>query len=186
MPPLKFGWLPPALQIVPRFRAPFEKGDVSWFRTSAWPLTPGAWRVILPPSSALPPRPTSPGQQPAPSLPDSITLYTLGPVKFRVIFEAPEPELKPPPGDVEAPYRGLSALTQPNQASTGDMIKGLTKNFLITTPIGNQITGYLTRLLGSAGGGETGRSLNFNIDLHPTPVLEGKPPMIMLNLEATW
>ncbi len=175
------------LNLIPPLRNPLESGDVNHFNLSLLPLSPGAGILFQPRAPWLPPSTSRTGAGATaskPSVPGSVTLFSVGPAKFRIVFEEPGIELPEFARESEERFRGVMTGEPPRRYNTGDMIKGLIKNFLTQTPPGQQI---LRRMGGLLGGGEEGApSVHLNLDLLPGPVLEGHPPAFSVGIEAHW
>ena len=121
-----------------------------------------------------------------PSVPGEFSLWSRGPFHFRLVFE--EPSLNISESLRESEQR-LSQFVNPpsSELDTGTLIKGLITNFLTQTPPGQAILQGITGAFGGSGGpGETGPTLNLNLDVLPSPVLQGQPPTIMLNVQGTF
>ncbi|MDH5564600.1 MAG: hypothetical protein OEY91_13390 [Nitrospirota bacterium] len=121
-----------------------------------------------------------------PSVPSEFSLWSHGPFHFRLVFE--EPSLNISESLRESEQRFSQFINPPSsELDTGKLIKGLITNFLTQTPPGQAILQGITGAFGGSGEpGETGPTLNLNLDVLPSPVLQGQPPTIMLNVQGTF
>ena len=132
-------------------------------------LDPTPWWLLMPPPSAE--------EESAPSVPGGATLFSAGPARFRVLFE--QPSIPEP----ESLQRINAILNPPSGLDTGGMIKGLITAFLTTTPPGKQILRGITGALGSSEESSGGASFHIDLNLLPTPILQGEPPAFQLMFE---
>jgi hypothetical protein len=171
----------------PELFEPLALGDLSPFRISLMPLNPFSQALLQPQQPSFlnfqPPAPVSSGAA-APTVPGSATLYSLGPARFRVVFEENGPQLPPELAEEETRFRAL--MGEDVSPGTGTMVKAIVKNLLTQTEPGRQILSSIGSVIGSSEEEGSGFSWNLNIDVLPAPVLEGELPAVQLMLEAHW
>lgn len=193
------------LHLAPPLIDPLASSDPSPFQVRFLPLDPLTSQVTQSRPPWLEPLPPQQQQASTPSLPSSATLFSHGPFRFRLIFEEPSITLPEQLQEEEARYRAIEQgqpLPGPSEGETrpgatgqgqpspeldvGRMIKGLVGSFLTTTEPGRAILDGLGRVTGATGAASSpsGPSWHLNLDLLPTPILEGQPPMIYIGVEG--
>ncbi|MFQ5598901.1 MAG: DUF4157 domain-containing protein, partial [Nitrospiria bacterium] len=146
------------------------------------PINPNASSRFFPniPSSL------QPSAGPTPSVPSELSLFSLGLFHFRLVFEEPALNVSEALRESE---QGFSQFVSPPSPGidTGKLIKGLVTNFLTMTPPGQAILQGVTGALGSGEeAAESTPTVNINLDVLPSPVLQGRPPNIMVNVQGTF
>jgi len=130
----------------------------------------------------IPPTPQSSTAAGA-TVPSQFSLFSAGFFQFRAVFEEPSPNVSE--ALKESEERFSQAVTPPSTGiDTGKLIKGLVTNFLTQTPPGQSILQAVTGAFGSGGDAPTGPTINLNLDVLPSPVLQGQAPGFMLNVEG--
>jgi hypothetical protein len=129
----------------------------------------------------VPPTPQS-STSPTASVPSQFSLFSAGFFQFRAVFEEPSPNVSE--ALKESEERFSQAVSPPSTGiDTGKLIKGLVTNFLTQTPPGQSILQAVTGAFGG-GGAPSGPTINLNLDVLPSPVLQGQAPGFMLNVEG--
>ena len=127
-----------------------------------------------------------PSTSPTSTVPSEFSLFSAGLFHFRLVFE--EPSLNVSDALRESEQRFSQFVNPPSPGiDTGKLIKGLITNFLTQTPPGQAILQGVTGALGSESeADESGPTVNINLDVLPAPVLQGRPPSVMLNIQGTF
>jgi len=129
-----------------------------------------------------------PSASPGPTVPSEFSLFSSGLFHFRLVFE--EPSLNVSEALRESEQRFSQFVNPPSPGiDTGKLIKGLITNFLTQTPPGQAILQGVTGAFGSGSGSEEsepGPTVNINLDVLPSPVMQGRPPSVMLNIQGTF
>jgi len=161
------------------------------FMSSVSPTTPnGPLAPINPTSSSrfFPNIPSTlqPSASPGPTVPSEFSLFSAGLFHFRLVFE--EPSLNVSEALRESEQRFSQFVNPPSPGiDTGKLIKGLITNFLTQTPPGQAILQGVTGAFSSGSEeSEPGPTVNINLDVLPSPVLQGRPPSVMLNIQGTF
>jgi hypothetical protein len=122
---------------------------------------------------------------PPASVPSEFSLYSAGLFQFRLVFE--EPKLNVSEALRESEQRFSQFVSPPSEGiDTGKLIKGLITNFLVTTPPGQAILQGVTGAFGGSDGPTSGPTVNLNLDVLPSPILEGQAPGVMLNVQGSF
>lgn len=130
----------------------------------------------------VPPTPQSSSASTA-SVPSQFSLFSAGFFQFRAVFEEPSPKVSE--ALKESEERFSQFVSPPSTGiDTGKLIKGLVTNFLTQTPPGQSILQAVTGAFGSGGDAAAGPTINLNLDVLPSPVLQGRAPGFMLNVEG--
>jgi len=119
-------------------------------------------------------------------VPSEFSLFSAGLFHFRLVFE--EPSMNVSEALRESEQRFSQFVNPPSPGiDTGKLIKGLITNFLTQTPPGQAILQGVTGAFSSESeADESGPTVNINLDVLPSPVLQGKPPSVMLNIQGTF
>lgn len=182
------------LSLTPQLIQPLTLANPNLFNLSVLPRSAPATPSTQPAPTTTPSAPTAPtvpatpatpstaASSSSPSVPSSATLFSLGFFNARIVFEQPSVTLPPDVAERERRFReAVEPSEEPAGLDTGQLIKGLVTAFLTTTPPGQEILRALTSAL-SGGESSSGPSIDLNLDLIPTPILEGRPPTIMIGL----
>ena len=146
------------------------------------PINPNSRSAIFPniPSRLQPPT------SPTPTVPSELSLFSAGLFHFRLVFEEPSLDVSEALGESEQRFSQFVNPPSPG-IDTGKLIKGLITNFLTQTPPGQAILQGVTGTLGSDNeAGDSGPTVNINLDVLPSPVLQGRPPSVKLNIQGTF
>jgi hypothetical protein len=154
-------------------------------------LTPVGPLVPINPTSRLHIFPNIPSKlqsttTPGASVPSELSLFSKGLFHFRLVFE--EPSLNTSESLRESEQRFSQFVSPPSPGiDTGKLIKGLITNFLTQTPPGQSILQGVTGAFRSGSEeGESGPTINLNLDVLPSPVLKGQLPGVMLNVQGSF